>query len=189
MTIRVYSNCCCSCSFEAEIIKISQSSHKMYSNNILNFQESTTILNARTKSLKTYWIPHVQRFSADTRCSPEDLLEAMDNREEWQERVMDIRGDGATWWWSSFSTSFFFFSLLLSSFNKIFLSSRRETFLALFCSRNYKAIIHFLCYVSPNCFIFTQMMLLVSYSALIRQTSRTIDGRLRIISPVGLVKW
>ena len=46
---RVYSNCCCSCSFEAEIIKIGQSSHKMYSNNIVNFQESTTILNAHTK--------------------------------------------------------------------------------------------------------------------------------------------
>ena len=46
---RVYSNCCCSCSFEAEIIKIGQSSHKMYSNNIVNFQESTTILNACTK--------------------------------------------------------------------------------------------------------------------------------------------
>ena len=28
---RVYSNCCCSCSFETEIIKIGQSSHKMYS--------------------------------------------------------------------------------------------------------------------------------------------------------------
>ena len=46
---RVYSNCCCNCSFEAEIIKIGQSSHTMYSNNILNFQESTTILNACTK--------------------------------------------------------------------------------------------------------------------------------------------
>ena len=46
---RVYSNCCCSCWFEAEIIKIGQSSHKIYSNNILNFQESTTILNAWTK--------------------------------------------------------------------------------------------------------------------------------------------
>ena len=34
---RVYSNCCCSCSFEAEIIKIGHSSHKMYSNNIVNF--------------------------------------------------------------------------------------------------------------------------------------------------------
>ena len=47
---RVYSNCCCSCSFEAEIIKIDQSSHKVYSNNILNSQESTTILSACTKT-------------------------------------------------------------------------------------------------------------------------------------------
>ena len=39
----------CSCSFESEIIKNGQSSHKMYSYNILNFQESTTILNACTK--------------------------------------------------------------------------------------------------------------------------------------------
>ena len=49
---RVYSNCCCSCSFEPEIIK-------MYSNKILNFEESTTILNAsKKKSLETYWIHH-----------------------------------------------------------------------------------------------------------------------------------
>ena len=47
----MYSNCCCSCSFKAEIIKIGQSSHNMYSNNILNFQESTTILNAHTKKV------------------------------------------------------------------------------------------------------------------------------------------
>ena len=46
---RVYSNSCWSCSVEPEIIKIGQPSHKMYSNNILNFQESTTILNACTK--------------------------------------------------------------------------------------------------------------------------------------------
>ena len=45
----MYSNCCCSRSFEREIIKIGQSSHKMYSNNIVNFQESMTILNASTK--------------------------------------------------------------------------------------------------------------------------------------------
>ena len=34
----VYFNCCCRCSFEPEIIKIDQSSHEMYSNNILNFK-------------------------------------------------------------------------------------------------------------------------------------------------------
>ena len=47
----MYSNCCCSSSFEPEIIKIGQSSHKMYSNKIVNFQESTTILNACTKKV------------------------------------------------------------------------------------------------------------------------------------------
>ena len=46
---RVYFNSCCSCWFEPEIIKIGQSSPKMYSNNIVNLQESTTILNAYTK--------------------------------------------------------------------------------------------------------------------------------------------
>ena len=46
---RVYSNSYCSCSFKPEIIKIDQSFHKIYSNDILNLQVSTTILNARTK--------------------------------------------------------------------------------------------------------------------------------------------
>ena len=55
---RVYSNFCCSCSFKPEIIRIGLSSHKMYSNNIPNFQESTTILNACTKSLETSWMYH-----------------------------------------------------------------------------------------------------------------------------------
>ena len=51
----MYSNCCCSCSFEPEIVKIGQSSHKLYSNNIVNFQESKTILNTGTKKrLETY---------------------------------------------------------------------------------------------------------------------------------------
>ena len=48
---RVYSNCCCSCSFKPEIIKISQSSLEMYRNNIVNFQESMTILDACTKKV------------------------------------------------------------------------------------------------------------------------------------------
>ena len=48
---RVYFNSCCSCSFEPEIIRIGQSSHKIYSNNIPNFQVSTTILNACIKKV------------------------------------------------------------------------------------------------------------------------------------------
>ena len=47
----VYSNCCCSCSFKPEIIKVGHSSHKIHSNNILNFQKCTTILNACTKKV------------------------------------------------------------------------------------------------------------------------------------------
>ena len=49
---RVYSNFCCICSFEAEIIMIGQSSYKMYSNYILNFQESMTILNTCAKKVR-----------------------------------------------------------------------------------------------------------------------------------------
>ena len=45
----MYSNSRCSSLFEPEIIKTGQSSHEMYNNNILNFQESATILNACTK--------------------------------------------------------------------------------------------------------------------------------------------
>ena len=47
---RVYSNCCCSCWYELEIIKIGQSSHKIYSNNILNVQVSMSILTACIKT-------------------------------------------------------------------------------------------------------------------------------------------
>ena len=58
-------NCCCCCSFAAEIIKIGQSSHKMYSYNILNFQESTPILNACTKKSGN-WMHHVVFPNAGT---------------------------------------------------------------------------------------------------------------------------
>ena len=50
---RVYSNSYCSGSFEAEIIKIGPSSHKIYRNNILNFHEPMTVLDACTK--KKVW--------------------------------------------------------------------------------------------------------------------------------------
>ena len=46
---RVYFNCSCSRSFVLEIMNIAQSSHMMYNNNILDFQESTPISNACTK--------------------------------------------------------------------------------------------------------------------------------------------
>ena len=59
---RVYSNYCCTYWFQSEIIKIDQSSHKMYSNNIVNFQESTPILNAcRKKSGNSLNAPNVSK--------------------------------------------------------------------------------------------------------------------------------
>ena len=57
--IMVYTNSFCGCLFESEIMKIGQSSHKMYNDNILKFLESATILNAFTKNLETGWMHHV----------------------------------------------------------------------------------------------------------------------------------
>ena len=42
---------------------------------------------------------YIQQLCADTWCSPEYLLEAMNDREKWRERVRDIRANGKTWWW------------------------------------------------------------------------------------------
>ena len=42
---------------------------------------------------------YIQQLCEDTRCSPEELPEAMNDREKWRERVRDIRASGTTWWW------------------------------------------------------------------------------------------
>ena len=46
---------------------------------------------------------YIQQLCEDTGCSPEDLPEAMNDREKWRERVRDIRACGTTWWWWCFS--------------------------------------------------------------------------------------
>ena len=45
---------------------------------------------------------YIQQLCEDTGCSPEDLPEAMDDREKWRERVRDISATGMTrcWWWN-----------------------------------------------------------------------------------------
>ena len=68
---RVYSISCFSCSFKPEIIKIGQSSQKMDSNKILNFQESTTILNACTK--KVWKLIECTTYFACHKSSTEDV--------------------------------------------------------------------------------------------------------------------
>ena len=42
---------------------------------------------------------YIQQLCEDTGCCPEDLPEAMNDREEWRERVRYIRATSAIWWW------------------------------------------------------------------------------------------
>ena len=42
---------------------------------------------------------YIQQLCEDMGCCPEDLPRAMNDREEWRERVRDIRATSATWWW------------------------------------------------------------------------------------------
>ena len=42
---------------------------------------------------------YIQQLREDTGCSPENLPEAMNDREKWQERVRYIHASATTWWW------------------------------------------------------------------------------------------
>ena len=42
---------------------------------------------------------YIQQLCVDTGCNPEDLPEAMNDREKLRERLRDIRSGGMTWWW------------------------------------------------------------------------------------------
>ena len=42
---------------------------------------------------------YIQQLCQDTGCCPEDLPRAMNDREEWRERVRDIRAASTIWWW------------------------------------------------------------------------------------------
>ena len=42
---------------------------------------------------------YIQQLCEDAGCSHEDQPEAMNDRENWQESVRDIRASGTTWWW------------------------------------------------------------------------------------------
>ena len=42
---------------------------------------------------------YIQQLCEDTGCCPEDLPRVMNDREEWRERVRDIRAVSTRWWW------------------------------------------------------------------------------------------
>ena len=50
---------------------------------------------------------YIQQRCEDTGCCPEDLPRAMNDREEWRERVRDIHAASTIWWWWWFIPSFF----------------------------------------------------------------------------------
>ena len=55
---------------------------------------------------------YIQQLCEDTGCCPEDLPRAMNDREEWRERVRDIRATSAIWWLAIIRIELFrFFSL------------------------------------------------------------------------------
>ena len=57
-----------------------------------------TPTHGRAKVGRPAWT-YIQQLCEDTGCCPEDLPRAMNDREEWWERVRDIRATSATWWW------------------------------------------------------------------------------------------
>ena len=129
---RVCFNSCCSCSFEAEIIKTDQSSHKRYSNNILNFQESTTISNACTKKVWkhiecTTYVISVRLCASSSFCLlvhffnvfPSSISRMVPNiLQERPPSSLILRWDSYCWAWFQkvflfvWDTLFWFFSLM-----------------------------------------------------------------------------
>ena len=60
---------------------------------------------------------YIEQLCVDTACSLEVLPEAMDNREVWRERVINICPDSATWWWWRWSLYLTFLYFILSLIN------------------------------------------------------------------------
>ena len=67
---------------------------------------------------------YIQQLCEYTGCSPEDLPEAMNDREKWRERVRDIRASSTWWWWLQWSEmqtalSRFWIQVINSIFNNV----------------------------------------------------------------------
>ena len=85
---------------------------------------------------------YILQLCEDTECSPEDLPEAMNDREKWRERVRDIRASVTTWWWwwtlhlniskyVFFSIIFFFVNALNSLVNINYIDQALSNFAGL----------------------------------------------------------
>ena len=99
----MYFNSCCSCSFESKIIKIGQSSHEMYSNNILNVQESSAILNTCTKKgLKLIegntYVNIYRETSAEQNIIKKKKINKFISSVYWQNHRVDLNRSFFTFW-------------------------------------------------------------------------------------------
>ena len=83
-------------------IKIRRTRHARHCwisrNELISDVPQRTPSHGRAKAGRPAWT-YIQLLCVDTGWSPEDTPEAMDDREEWRERVRDIRADSVTWWW------------------------------------------------------------------------------------------
>ena len=59
---------------------------------------------------------YIQQLCEDTRCSLEDLPEAVNYREKWRERIRDIRAVSMTWWWWWWWSSVFLYVCICFGF-------------------------------------------------------------------------
>ena len=76
---------------------------------------------------------YIQQLCEDTGCSPEDLPEAMNDREKWWERVRDIHASSTTWWWwwSLFNSLFIFWVFYVCYFDRDYVVSVFGSYLML----------------------------------------------------------
>ena len=73
--------------------------HECIEDLIVNIHQGL-IFHSTTEYIYIYiYIYTYMSVCEDTGCCPEDLPEAMNDREKWRERVRDIRATSTTWWW------------------------------------------------------------------------------------------
>ena len=70
---------------------------------------------------------YIQQLFEDTGCSPEDLPEAMKDREKWRESVRDIRASGMTWWWYTHTHTYIYIYIYIYLHMAMILGVRIKT--------------------------------------------------------------
>ena len=86
----------------AKIIHIRRARHAVYSWRSKGEVISNALLRIPSYGRAVVGRParnFLQQLSTDTGCRMEDLLRALDDRDEWWERFREIRASSTPWWW------------------------------------------------------------------------------------------